>query len=278
MQAFKKIVIAFIISAYPTLQGELIRGKVISIDSESTRVELSLTGKQGNESFRISEGDIAWLEEGDTIRATAAKFGDGRRLDTIWPADKDTEDALNKSASTLRQDTLARGFGAFRKKGERIPYFALLDQHGDIVTTHDLRGEYLVINFIFTRCAAPTMCPASTIRMVDLQDKLNTDGVEGWRLVTLTFDPDYDSPGVLQQYIQTKAILDEKHTFLTGPKGAIDDLMQQFGIHRRNRDGTIDHTMATLIVDPEGRIHYRKDGSRWSVDDFAARIEKALKE
>lgn len=278
MQAFKKIVIAIIISAYPTLQAELIRGEVISIDAEGKRIELSLTGAGGNESFRVGDGDIAWLETGDQIRGTAAKFGDGRRLDTIWPTDKATEDAINKAASNLRQDTLARGYGAFRKQGERIPYFALLNQRGEVVTTHDLRGDYVVLNFIFTRCASPTMCPASTQRMVELQDKLTEDGVEGWHLVTLTFDPDYDSPGVLHQYIQDKFIQDEHHTFLTGPKGEVDDLMQQFGIHRRNRDGTIDHTMATLIIDPEGRIHYRKDGSRWSVEDFAERIEKALAE
>lgn len=276
MQAFIKLIIVVIISAYSVLNADSIRGQVSLIDVEASRITLQLSGQDGSESFRVGSGDISWLATGDVVRGSAAPFGTGRILENIWPADTETEQKIDTAARTLRQDTLARGYKAIRRTGERVPNFALFNQEGEVVTPHNFRGNYVVLNFIFTRCGVPTMCPASTQRMHDLQNRLRAEGLDGWHLLTLSFDPEFDSPGILQQYISSKNINTQGHTFLTGPKGAVDDLMQQFGIHRRNRDGTIDHTMATLIINPEGKIHYRKDGARWSVDDFVARIKEAV--
>ena len=57
----------------------------------------------------------------------------------------------------------------------------------------------------------------------------------------------------------------------------IEDLMRYFGIITIEEDGTINHTMATLLIDQKGRIHYRKEGSVWKVDDFLARAQEILK-
>ena len=56
----------------------------------------------------------------------------------------------------------------------------------------------------------------------------------------------------------------------------IDDLMRYFGIIRIDEEGTINHTMATLLLDPQGRVHFRKEGSKWRIEEFLSQAELLL--
>ena len=94
------------------------------------------------------------------------------------------------------------------------------------------------------------------------------------QLVTITFDPDFDSPGILKAYAEAYGIEHKNFFFLTGDRQAIADLTRQFGITTKEEDGTIDHSMATTLVDKKGRITYWRPGSRWTIKDFASRIER----
>ena len=135
----------------------------------------------------------------------------------------------------------------------------------------------MVINFIFTRCQAMEMCPASTMRMSLLQDKAREMGLDGLHLLSITFDPEYDSPGILKQYAKSYDIEFDTFTLMTAKPLWVEDLMRYFGIITMEQDGTINHTMATLLIDQKGRIHYRKEGSVWKVDDFLTRAQELLK-
>jgi protein SCO1/2 len=92
--------------------------------------------------------------------------------------------------------------------------------------------------------------------------------------VTISFDPAFDSPGILRTYAQGYGMELDNFHLLTGTQELIDDLLRQFGILTREEDGTINHTMATLLVDANGRVAYRKEGPRWSVDDFLKAARK----
>ena len=78
-----------------------------------------------------------------------------------------------------------------------ISYIVLFFQFKDFL------GKVVVINFIFTRCQAMEMCPASTMRMSLLQDKARETGLDGLHFLSITFDPEYDSPGILKQYAKS---------------------------------------------------------------------------
>ena len=145
----------------------------------------------------------------------------------------------------------------------------MIDQRGDFVQIRALQGRPFVLNFIFTRCQVPTMCPASSTRMSELQDQARADGMQALSFVSLTLDPAFDSPGILAQYAQGYGIEPENFHLLThtDPQ-VIEDLLRQFGIRTIEEDGTINHTMATLLVDKNGRVAFRKEGSRWTVAEF----------
>jgi protein SCO1/2 len=167
-----------------------------------------------------------------------------------------------------------RGKAAYREVGEVAPDFTLLDQEGRTVSMNRFRGKQVVVNFIFTRCPIATMCPAATLRMMALQKAAREAGVADLELVSISLDPEYDTPGVLRDYAAVRGIDTANFSFLTGPDAAVRQLLAQLGVIREFADNTIKHSLATLLINPQGRIAYRADGSVWRVEEFTERMKK----
>jgi protein SCO1/2 len=183
-------------------------------------------------------------------------------------------DAVSAGALQLRQDTHTRGKNAYREVGEMVPDFALYDQSGRVVQSSRFRGKQIVINFIFTRCPVATMCPASTAKMIAMQRLAREAAVPNLELVSITLDPAYDTPGVLREYADVRGIDTTNFSFLTGPQNAIKDLLTQFGVIAELEGDLIKHTLTTLLIDANGKIAHRADGSMWEPADFVAKMRK----
>jgi len=254
-------------------QASVLSGVVRSIDAKGT-VELELASG-GSRSVRISAGDLAYLEVGDRIRGRLAELPGGDRLETIWPADPRVEAQMLAVNSRLRRDTVVRGRQVFRSVGEKLPPFALYNQFGELIKSSDLRGKTCVMNFIFTRCMNPRMCPAATTRMHQLQEKVKEAGLEDVMFVSMTLDPDFDTPGIFNAYASGRGIDGSNFYFLGGPRQPLLDLKEQLGIlTSKDPELIIDHTMRTILVDPSAEIVYQVPGSMWGMEDFLDRIQK----
>lgn len=226
--------------------------------------------------FIVSADDLTNLQEGSRIRATLVPGAEGEfRLEQIWPVDAVAEAKMAAAANALAQDTMARGRHAYREVGERLPDFALYDQDGEVVAAGRFRGQQIMLNFIFTRCPVATMCPASMAAMAETQRQAKEAGITNIEFVSITLDPEYDTPGVLKEYARVRGIDTTHFTFLTGPERAIKDLLKQFGVLAEFEGSLLKHTLATLLVDERGKIVYRADGSGWSPKDFVARMRKS---
>lgn len=223
--------------------------------------------------FTVSPGDLANAKVGQLIRARLIPTEDTYRLEQIWPNDKMSQGIIDQTGRILVEDTSIRGSRAFREVGENLPSFALYDQNGDVLQVDRLRGQKLVINFIYTRCPVPNMCPAATQRMIQLQAAAREAEVEDVRLISITLDPEYDTPGVLRQYAESYQIDTSNYSFLTGPKQAVIHLMEQFGILVDEEKGLSAHTLGTVVVDGSGTIRHRVFGSNWMVGDFLQSLQ-----
>ena|ERR1700722_5326926 len=102
----------------------------------------------------------------------------------------------------------------------RIADFTLTNQDGQVTTLADLTNHVWVADIIFTRCAGP--CPRMTAQMKSVQDHL--PGNANVKLVTLTTDPDYDSPELLKRYGEHYGANFDRWMFLTGTKSEIAGL------------------------------------------------------
>ena len=225
--------------------------------------------------FIVKADVLARLKEGDLLRArlTEPRPGSGElHLEDIVVLDPVKESAIAASAAQLRQDTSMRGKGAYREMGETLPSFTLYNQEGEVVPVTHFRGRWLVLNFIYTRCPIATMCPASTQRMMDLQRAAHAKGFTHVELASISLDPAYDTPPVLKAYALARGIDLANFTFLTGPEGAVRDLLHQFGVIVEPGDNYLKHTLSTLLINPEGKIVHRVDGTNWSPDEILRRI------
>lgn len=137
--------------------------------------------------------------------------------------------------------------------------FALTNQSGLAFTLADLRGKVWVADIIFSRCAGP--CPRMTRQMESLQAALPQSS--GARLVTLTTDPEFDTPEVLAKYAARFNANPERWTFLTGAKKeiaalAIDSLkltaIEKKPEERTDKDDLFIHSTIFVIVDRRGRL------------------------
>ncbi|MEO6244027.1 MAG: SCO family protein [Opitutaceae bacterium] len=225
--------------------------------------------------FVVSPGDLALAKPGQKIRGEMVPVEGGDfRLEKIWPADKAVADAVTAGALQLRQETHTRGKNAYREIGETVPDFALYDQNGGVVQSARFRGKQIMINFIFSRCPVATMCPAATIKMMGVQRLAHEAGVRNLELVSITLDPTYDTPGVLKEYAEARGIDTSNFSFLTGPANAIKDLLTQFGVIAEFEGDLIKHTLTTLLINADGKIAHRADGSGWEPAEFVAKLRR----
>lgn len=156
-----------------------------------------------------------------------------------------------RHAQTAPASTLDR-YGA-------TPNFQLTDQDGKEITLADLKGFIWVVDFVFTRCKGP--CPILTARMAQLGDALKGD--KNVKLVSVTVDPDYDTPEVLKEYANKFGADLQQWIFLTGPKDKIEAFMVKGMLQPviRTPNAGLIHSTQLVLVDPEGQIRAFQDGS-----------------
>jgi protein SCO1/2 len=258
-----------------------VQGRVLEVLPERGTLRLELTQSRSAEwaaadvvEFRLAAGDLAIGYLGRLIRAQAVHYSKAWHLERIFPIDGIGAKAMGDVNQQLHNATSTMSRRKYVREGEYLPNFAMIDQHGDFLQVRSLRGKPFIMNFIFTRCRAAQMCPASTTRMSELQAAARELGLEHLNFVSITLDPEFDSPGILRQYADGYGIEHDNFHLLTATQAVVDDLLRQFGIRTIDEDGTINHTMATLLIDANGRVAFRKEGSTWTVDEFLKQVQR----
>jgi protein SCO1/2 len=105
-----------------------------------------------------------------------------------------------------------------------VPAFSLIDEHGQPFTEEALRGHPTIVGFVFTRC--DTICPVITMRMHQIQEKTADRKGAPIKLVSISVDPEYDTPQRLLDYAVRNEADAMRWRFLTGPKPAVHALVE----------------------------------------------------
>ena len=140
------------------------------------------------------------------------------------------------------------------------PQFQFTAQDGSVVSTADFKGKIWVANFIFTRCAGP--CPIMTSRMAALNQALGGK-TKDVGLVSITVDPEYDTPEVLKEYGEQVGATPDRWKFLTGPKDQIETTVMKGFLQALSREpsGAPIHSTRFVLVDRDGWIRGFPDGN-----------------
>jgi protein SCO1/2 len=265
--------ILFLLLAVVGLSAATEKGKVLAVGADGW-AKISPEQSEGAVLLRrFSEGDrkVGWV--GRLVRYEVVTEGSETLARGVVSADPEELRRVAEVTDVLRRETVDKGRMVTRMPNELMPNMALWDQDGRLVMKKDLLGHAIALNFVFTSCRVARMCPASTACMKSLGDRLAKDpAAAGIRLVTITFDPETDTPGQLRAYADGYGIDHARHRFLTGDSGQIKDLMRHYGIQTLRDDGTIVHNAALIVITPEGRIAFRNEGPSFDAEEIARRL------
>jgi protein SCO1 len=154
---------------------------------------------------------------------------------------------------------------------------AFTNQMGQPVTLSGCRGQALAITFFFTRCPIPEYCPRLSKNFEEACAELKTmpNAPTNWHLLSVTIDPEFDTPATLRAYAK-RYQHDPKHwSFLTGPKDRIAELARESGVSMEQ--GLSSHNFRTLIIDPNGKLHMSFPIGGDISDGIVSELLKALK-
>ena len=136
------------------------------------------------------------------------------------------------------------------------PLFRLTDQDGRSVALEDLRGKAVMLDFIFTHCTGP--CPVLTGLQVDVQRALTPQQRARTRFVSISLDPERDTPELLRAYAMKRGADLESWSFLTGKPEQVEAVLKSYGVGVIRRAGEEPaHLVATFVIDGQGRIAHR---------------------
>jgi protein SCO1/2 len=165
--------------------------------------------------------------------------------------------------------------------GDLMPDYHFTNEVGQAVSLSDFKGQALALSFIFTRCPFPTFCPRMSDNFAQAQKKLKTmpNAPPNWHLLTISFDPAFDTPAVLKSYAK-QFDADPKHwSFATGELIDVTAITEQFGLlfwkPNPQEPAAISHNLRTVVIDAHGRIQKVFTENAWKVDELVAEIVKA---
>ncbi len=163
--------------------------------------------------------------------------------------------------------------------GDRVPDFVLTDERGERLRFSRLAGDPVAITFLYTRCPVGTACPLTTAKFSRLGADLAREGFG--RLLTITVDPEHDTPPVLADYAKKAGANPARWTFLTGSPQEVAKVASDFGVLYYPDRGQIVHSQTVAVVDADGRLANIYYGETWEAKDvlrdMAQAKEKARK-
>jgi protein SCO1/2 len=130
-----------------------------------------------------------------------------------------------------------------------VPQFQMTDSLGRAFDGKSLAGKVWVVDFIYTSCPGP--CPLMTSRMHRVEQRVKDDS--DVRLVSISVDPEHDTPAVLNQFARRFGGPTRQWVFLTGTPGEVH-LLAFETFHVGDVIGKMDHSTKFALVDKRGEI------------------------
>lgn len=174
------------------------------------------------------------------------------------------------------------------KPGDEVPDFGLTNQDGKRVRLSQYKGQVVALTFVYTRCPQPDQCTlmSTNFAAVDKALQSEPDVYAKTHLLTITFDPDYDTPKVMRSYgaSHTGKYSDESFQhweFLTGTPDEVKGIAQYFGMRyfhdTSSGEEQVIHSLRTGIIGPDGKLVKLYRGNDWKPDQIVEDLKSLAK-
>ena len=149
--------------------------------------------------------------------------------------------------------------------------------HDARLSLRDLRGKVVAVTFIYASCV--DTCPLLTTKLAGVQTRLGSDFGARVFFLSVTVDPERDTPTVLKGYARAHGTNPAGWAFLTGTPAEIRDVARRYGVYvRKSPGGDVEHTFLTSLIDRDGVLRVQYLGVRFDPDELLADVRSLLME
>ena len=259
----------------------------------------SLTGKviainKTEKTATINHDEIPGYMEPMTMEFKVKNDSD---LDKMKPGDRISGDlvvtdtsswieimAITQGGAELTPTTIVPGEP---KPGDEITDFTLVNQDGKPIRLSQYKGRGVALTFVYTRCPQPDQCTLMSTNFAAIEKELqqHADVYAKTHLLSITFDPEYDTPKVMRSYGASHSgrYSDEvfKHwEFATGTAEQVKAIAEYFGVRSFKDSATgkeeLIHSLRTAVIDPKGRLVKLYRGNEWKPADIASDLKSLV--
>lgn len=257
-----------------------VRGVIVSTNSAKSEVILDTEAIPGfmdamtmPYSLR-NPGVITELHPGDTITATLFASGNSDVLDQIVIVGQAKADYL----PPVQYRPLTTG--------ENVPDFRFLNQSDRTISLAQFRGKVVLLTFIYTRCPLANYCPRMSRNFAEIDKALTADPslYKKTHLLSISFDPDYDTPAVLRSYGGAYTGNYTRETFAhwdfaAPPQKELPQVLKFFLVGvTPGANHTLTHSLSTIVITPEGKIYKWYPTNDWTPQQLLADVKVLLKD
>ncbi len=255
-----------------------VRGVVVSVNMEKMRVvldheEIPNYMKAMTMPFKVKDSTLlAKIQPGDTVKGVLAVSRTESWIESLTVVGSGDEPESPSSAA----DNI---FRRIYRVGSRIPDYSFVNQEGKRVKLSDFRGKALAITFIYSRCPLPDFCIQMSNYFSRVQRALKKEPLlaNKWHLLTISFDPEFDTPPVLKQYGKAYKADFSTWDFVTDSLSTIRELADGLElVVEDDEGGLIAHNLRTAVIDPKGVLVQVYKGNEWTARELEDAIRSAI--
>ena len=166
--------------------------------------------------------------------------------------------------------------------GDATPDFKLRNQDGRQIHLGQFKGKALLVTFIYTRCPSPEFCPRVTRNFAAVEKQLAANPALYARthLLSVSFDPEHDTPERLRAYGATYIGSDARNAFAhwdfaVPEKPVLLEMAKFFDLgFTIEADATITHTLSTTLIGPDGKVARFYPGNEWTAEQILADVKQ----
>ena len=189
-----------------------------------------------------------------------------------------------KEDSVRARRSVAKALG--QSWARKFPDYRLINQDGKAIRLHDYRGKALVLTFIYTRCPDPDQCTlmSNNFAAIDQELQKQPELYAKTHLLSISFDPEYDTPKVLRSYgaAFTGRYSDETFAhweFAAGSADEVKGIAQYFGMRyyldSESGKQQVIHSLRTAVIGPDGKVIKVYRGNDWKPDEIVSDLRAA---
>jgi len=251
-----------------------LKGTVVFVDLKGATVSIAHEAIPGymeamTMPFKLKDDRmLADLAEGDAVQATLVVSGTHSWL----------EDMVATRQTPLSRTSMGGSAALVPQPGDDVPDFSLKNQDGKRIKLSDYRGKSVLITFIYTRCPLPDYCPLMTSNFASIQKELtpNTAVYPRVHLLTVTVDPEHDSPDVLRSYGSAIGADFSHWEFGTGTPDQIKQVSTFFGLAYWPDGEQIVHSLRTAIIGGDGKLVRIYNGNEWKPEQVIRDLKDSI--